>query len=109
MDVDDGQVWSRSRAGDAEAFAVLFDRYAKPIYNYSFRRLGNWAAAEDMVSLVFLEAWRRRRRGAAIQRRCCLAVRDRHQRASEPAPRGARFSAALPQPQPRPERAFRTD
>ena len=60
MDLGDDVLWSRVRQGDAEALAALFRRYADVIYNYCFRRLGDWGAAEDMVSIVFLEAWRRR-------------------------------------------------
>jgi len=60
MEPSDASLWARSRAGDAEAFGLLFERHAKAIYNYCFRRLGSWAAAEDMLSVVFLEAWRRR-------------------------------------------------
>jgi RNA polymerase sigma-70 factor (ECF subfamily) len=60
MELGDSVLWARSRAGDADAFAVLFERHAKTIYNYCFRRIGNWGAAEDLLSLVFLEAWRRR-------------------------------------------------
>lgn len=60
MEPSDGELWARSHAGDADAFASLFDRYAELIYNYCFRRLGNWATAEDTLSIVFLEAWRRR-------------------------------------------------
>ena len=56
---DDG-LWARARAGDAEAFATLYQRHADAIYNYCFRRVGNWNAAEDLLSIVFLEAWRRR-------------------------------------------------
>jgi RNA polymerase sigma-70 factor (ECF subfamily) len=39
---------------------VLFERHAKAIYNYCFRSSGRWAVAEDLLSVVFLEAWRRR-------------------------------------------------
>ena len=60
MQLDDSALWERSRAGDADAFAALFERHAKAIYNYCFRRVGDWSAAEDLLSLVFLEAWRRR-------------------------------------------------
>jgi RNA polymerase sigma factor (sigma-70 family) len=60
MEPEDSTLWERSRHGDEQAFAVLFDRHARLIYNYCFRRLGDWASAEDMVSVVFLEAWRRR-------------------------------------------------
>lgn len=60
MEPSDASLWARSRAGDADAFGLLFERHAKAIYNYCFRRVGDWAAAEDMLSVVFLEAWRRR-------------------------------------------------
>jgi RNA polymerase sigma factor (sigma-70 family) len=62
MDIhlDDSALWERSRAGDSDAFGVLFERYAKSIYNFCFRRVGEWSVAEDLVSVVFLEAWRRR-------------------------------------------------
>ncbi|MGH3144162.1 MAG: RNA polymerase sigma factor, partial [Gaiellales bacterium] len=60
MDLDDSVLWSRARAGDSDAFGLLFQRHAGAIYNYCFRRVGNWDAAEDLVSIVFLEAWRRR-------------------------------------------------
>ena len=60
MALDDSTLWSRSRTGDADAFGLLFERHAHAIYNYCFRRTGDWSLAEDLVSLVFLEAWRRR-------------------------------------------------
>jgi RNA polymerase sigma-70 factor (ECF subfamily) len=60
MAPSDAALWSCSRAGDADAFGLLFERHAKAIYNYCFRRVGDWAAAEDLLSIVFLEAWRRR-------------------------------------------------
>jgi Sigma-70 region 2 len=56
----DDLLWWSARNGDAEAFATLFERHAKAIYNYCFRRIGDWSAAEDLLSVVFLEAWRRR-------------------------------------------------
>jgi RNA polymerase sigma factor (sigma-70 family) len=60
MQPSDDELWARSRGGDRDAFGALFDRHARLIYNYCFRRIGNWATAEDMLSIVFLEAWRRR-------------------------------------------------
>jgi len=60
MALGDAPLWSRSNAGDVDAFAKLFERHGRTIYNYCFRRTGEWAAAEDLVSIVFLEAWRRR-------------------------------------------------
>jgi RNA polymerase sigma-70 factor, ECF subfamily len=54
------RLWRRVRRGDAAAFGLLFERHADAIYNYCFRRTGDWTAAEDLLSLVFLEAWRHR-------------------------------------------------
>jgi RNA polymerase sigma-70 factor (ECF subfamily) len=56
----DVELWAAAVAGDGEAFGVIFDRHAEAIYNFCFRRTGDWAAAEDMTSTTFLEAWRRR-------------------------------------------------
>lgn len=60
MDPSDADLWERSRAGDADAFGLLFERHARLIYNYCFRRVGNRAIAQDLLSMAFLEAWRRR-------------------------------------------------
>jgi RNA polymerase sigma-70 factor (ECF subfamily) len=60
MEPDDSTLWSRARSGDRVAFGALFERHANAIYNYCFGRVGNWSTAEDLVSIVFLEAWRRR-------------------------------------------------
>ncbi|HEX6662734.1 MAG TPA: sigma factor, partial [Gaiellaceae bacterium] len=30
------------------------------MYNFCFRRTGDWAQAEELTAIVFLEAWRRR-------------------------------------------------
>jgi RNA polymerase sigma-70 factor, ECF subfamily len=59
VEVDDSLLWSRARTGDSEAFGLLFERHGRTIYNHCFRRVGNWATAEDLVSVVFLQAWRR--------------------------------------------------
>ncbi|WP_344648685.1 RNA polymerase sigma factor [Cryptosporangium japonicum] len=53
---------SRVRAGDSAAFGELFDEAARRVYNHAYRLLGDWSAAEDVVSLTFLEAWRNRSR-----------------------------------------------
>lgn len=112
MDPSDATLWARSRMGDADAFGLVFERHAKVIYNYCFRRLGDWAMAEDALSTVFLEAWRRRDKelppdkvlpwlyGIATN-----VVRNR--RRSE-----RRFAAALmrmPNPEPEPDFADRAD
>ncbi len=50
------------RAGDHDAFATLFDRYAGAVYAHAVRVTGDRDAAEDVLSVVFLEAWRLRGR-----------------------------------------------
>jgi RNA polymerase sigma factor (sigma-70 family) len=51
---------ARIRAGDPDTFGSLFDDYARAVYNHAFRLTGDWSAAEDVLSLTFLEAWRLR-------------------------------------------------
>jgi RNA polymerase sigma factor (sigma-70 family) len=58
--VSDAQLWGRIAEGDTEAFGDLYERHARVLYNFCFRRTANWAQAEDLVSEVFLVAWRRR-------------------------------------------------
>ena len=49
-------------ARDPEAFAELFRRHSRAVYAYCARRSGDLHLAEDLTSVVFLEAFRRRRR-----------------------------------------------
>jgi DNA-directed RNA polymerase specialized sigma24 family protein len=58
--LSDRVLWGRATGGDDAAFGTLFERHAKAIYNYCFRRVADWTLAEDVTSAVFLEAWRRR-------------------------------------------------
>jgi RNA polymerase sigma-70 factor, ECF subfamily len=60
MEPSDSDLWARSRGGDSEAFGLLFERHAELIFNYCLRRIGDRETARDLVSIVFLEAWRRR-------------------------------------------------
>jgi RNA polymerase sigma factor (sigma-70 family) len=59
-ELSDRVLWERTKQGDSGAFGALFDRYADTVYGYCFRRTGDWALAEDITSIVFLEAWRKR-------------------------------------------------
>ena len=62
-EVPDHTLWRRAAAGDGDAFGSLFERHASRIYNYCFRRTGDWARAEDLTSATFLVAWKTCRRG----------------------------------------------
>jgi RNA polymerase sigma-70 factor (ECF subfamily) len=57
-ELSDRVLWQQAREGHAPAFGVLFERHAGRIYNYCFRRTGDWALAEDLTSTTFLVAWR---------------------------------------------------
>jgi RNA polymerase sigma factor (sigma-70 family) len=57
----DQELWESAVRGEADAFGSLFERHHLVIYNFCFRRSGSWSTAEDLMSVVFLEAWRTRR------------------------------------------------
>src|SRR5438105_13432277 len=59
-EVTDAVLWQRAADGDTRAFGTIFERHARTVYNYCFRRTGNWSQAEELTAIVFLEAWRRR-------------------------------------------------
>jgi RNA polymerase sigma factor (sigma-70 family) len=48
-------------AKDPEAFGELFRRHSRAVYAYCARRTGDLHVAEDLTSVTFLEAFRRRR------------------------------------------------
>ena len=110
VELDDSVLWSRARSGDSEAFGMLFERHGRTIYNYCFRRVGSWAVAEDLVSIVFLEAWRRRQkplpRGKELSWLFGIATNVvRNRRRSE-----RRYAAALMRvPDPSPDPTFADD
>ncbi|MEV5283554.1 RNA polymerase sigma factor [Streptomyces sp. NPDC052811] len=55
-------MYDRIRDGDPGAFRELFDEHAQLVFRHAVRVTGDWAFAEDVVSLTFLEAWRLRER-----------------------------------------------
>lgn len=60
IEADDAELWSRIRRDDADAFGLLFQRHGARIHGYVLRRTGDPNLAEDIVAVVFLEAWRQR-------------------------------------------------
>ena len=110
MEPKSSSLWAQAQAGDADAFGLLFERHAKAIYNFCCRRTGSWDAAEDLLSIVFLEAWRRRDQelpsGKVLPWLYGIATNVvRNRRRSE-----RRFRAALARvPKPRPEAGFESD
>lgn len=57
----DQELWDAAMTGEVNAFGKLFERHHSLIYNFCFRRTGSWSTAEDLMAVVFLEAWRTRR------------------------------------------------
>jgi RNA polymerase sigma-70 factor, ECF subfamily len=59
---DDYDLMDRIQHGDADALGDLFDRYGGLIFTLGLRILHDRSEAEELVSDVFLEIWRRARR-----------------------------------------------
>ncbi len=113
MGPNDVELWQSACSGHVEAFGDVFDRHADAICGFCFRRTADRAAAEDLTSIVFLEAWRRRQSvrfygtsalpwlyGVATN-----VVRN-HQRSLR---RHAAALARLPRPEPEPDFAGDVD
>lgn len=56
----DPALLARAQQGDADSFGILFERHAPTVLQFCFRRTADAALAEDLTSIVFLEAWRKR-------------------------------------------------
>ncbi|MEJ5240719.1 MAG: sigma-70 family RNA polymerase sigma factor [Anaerolineales bacterium] len=50
------EILQRASQGDAEAFGILYERYAARIFNYVYYRTGNIHDAEDLTARVFQRA-----------------------------------------------------
>lgn len=53
----ESQLIEQAKAGNADAFAKLYDAYADEIYRFIFFRVSNQQTAEDLTSQLFLKAW----------------------------------------------------
>jgi RNA polymerase sigma-70 factor, ECF subfamily len=58
----DEEAMARVRAGDAEALAVLFERYKSRLFAFLYRMLGERGAAEDLLGETFLRVYQHRAR-----------------------------------------------
>lgn len=56
--VEDAALVRRARSGDAQAFAVLYDRYFERVYRYVWYRVRDEQETEDITSEVFFRTLR---------------------------------------------------
>jgi RNA polymerase sigma-70 factor (ECF subfamily) len=49
---------SRARAGDAEAFRLIFNRYARPVVGFLQTLVGNYETAEELAQETFVRAYK---------------------------------------------------
>lgn len=51
---------------DPEALGVLFERHAGAVHRFCVWKTGNWSLADDLTSIVFLEAWKGGQQAKAV-------------------------------------------
>ena len=56
--LSDGDLIRRVARRDADAFEILYQRYARPVFGLALRRLGDRMRAEDAVQETFAAIWR---------------------------------------------------
>ncbi len=54
----DEDLISLVEAGDADAFATLYDRHSRAAFSLSYRMMGERQASEDLAQDAFLKVWR---------------------------------------------------
>src|SRR5215217_213082 len=54
----DEDLISLVEAGDAEAFATLYDRHSRAAFSLAYRMMGERQASEDLTQDAFLKVWR---------------------------------------------------
>jgi RNA polymerase sigma-70 factor (ECF subfamily) len=110
----DGDLIRRVARRDADAFELLYQRYARPVFGLALRRLGDRMRAEDAVQETFTAVWRSARtyrpeRGAgapwlyAVARN---AIVDRSRNRSEPPAEAPDVAAVEPGPAERAEASY---
>ena len=119
MELTDRAYVAKARSGDADAYRVLVERHSRSLFRLAFRMTGNEQDAEDVVQESFLRAYRqlgkfddRASFGTWLYRiaaNCSLdLVRARKRRSEKLAaaePEMEDPMAAVPSPDPSPERA----
>jgi RNA polymerase sigma-70 factor (ECF subfamily) len=68
VETSDQAVIARVAAGDEQVMRILFARHNVKVFRFLTRLVGDAASAEDLLSEVFLEAWRQAARFEARSR-----------------------------------------
>ncbi len=58
ISMTDNELVALAQTGSSDAFSRLYDTYIRKIYNFVYYKTLNKEVAEDIVSSVFLKAWR---------------------------------------------------
>jgi RNA polymerase sigma-70 factor (ECF subfamily) len=106
--LSDGELWSLAADDhDGEAFGVIFDRHSSAVYAHCFRRTASWFMAEDLTSVVFTEAWRKRKdvrlSGESVLPWLLAVANNATRNAERSLRRHRRLLARLPSPEPVPD------
>jgi RNA polymerase sigma-70 factor, ECF subfamily len=56
-EIDVQNLVRRAQDGEQEAFSLIYDNYAQPIYNFLMGKVRHREVCEDLVHTVFLKAW----------------------------------------------------
>jgi RNA polymerase sigma-70 factor, ECF subfamily len=110
----DGDLISRVARRDANAFELLYRRYARPVFGLALRRLGDRMRAEDAVQETFAAVWRSARtyrpeRGAGAPWLYTVArnaIVDRSRSRHEPPAEVPETAAVEPGPAERAEASY---
>ena len=51
------QLMQRAKAGDNDAFALLYENFYTPIFRYVYHKISNRDEAEDLTQTVFMKAY----------------------------------------------------
>lgn len=58
----DAELWLEATSGTEASFSVLYNRHRTRVFRKAYSQVGNVSDAEDVVAVVFLEAWRSRQK-----------------------------------------------